>query len=57
MDKELFRGYTVLSLEQALALPYCTFKLAMGGMEVIRVEPPIGDPNRYIDTQLPGEEP
>ncbi|MBU1626697.1 CoA transferase [bacterium] len=56
MDKELFKGYTVLSLEQALALPYCTFRLAMGGMEVIRVEPPIGDPNRYIGTQLPGED-
>jgi len=56
MNKELFKGYKVLSLEQALSLPYCTFRLAMGGMEVIRVEPPIGDPNRYIGTQLPGED-
>jgi len=56
MEKELFKGYRVLSLEQALALPYCTFRLAMAGMDVIRLEPPIGDPNRYIGTQLPDED-
>lgn len=45
----LFSSITVLSLEQATALPFLTQRLAREGMRVIRVEPPgRGDPNRYI---------
>lgn len=46
---------TILSLEQALTLPYATQRFAQLGWRVIRIEPPPdpktgrgGDPNRYI---------
>lgn len=46
---------TILSLEQALALPYATQRFAQLGWRVIRIESPLdennpktGDPNRYI---------
>ena len=53
---------TVLSLEQALALPYATQRFVQLGWRVIRIESPPdldtgreGDPNRYIgeDTGVP----
>ncbi|MEE8496092.1 MAG: CoA transferase [Xanthomonadales bacterium] len=49
---------TVLSLEQALSLPYATLRFAQLGWRVIKIEAtPIGkrlpgDPNRYIGTQV-----
>ena len=50
---------TVLSLEQALALPFATQRMVHQGWRVIRVETPAedgggnaGDPNRYIGTDL-----
>ena len=50
---------TVLSLEQALALPYATERMVHLGWRVIRVEAPglstkenAGDPNRYIGEDL-----
>ena len=49
---------TVLSLEQALALPYATLRFAQLGWRVIRIEStPIGDglpgdPNRYIGARV-----
>ncbi len=49
----------VLSLEQAMVLPYLTFRLAMDGMEVIRVEnsdPRLCDPNRNVGENKLGEE-
>ena len=40
---------TILSLEQALTLPYTTQRFAQLGWRVIRIESPgYGDPNRYI---------
>lgn len=46
---DLFRPLTVLSLEQAMTLPFLTMRLAAEGMRVIRVEnPPRGDPNRWV---------
>lgn len=55
---ELFNSLTVLSLEQAMALPFLTMRLAEEGMRVIRVEsPPRGDPNRWVGAEvLPGDE-
>lgn len=51
----------VLSVEQALALPYATLRCVHQGWRVIRVEaPPVagrerpGDPNRYIGRQVAG---
>jgi len=57
MDRhEIYRDITVLSLEQALALPYGTYRLVQEGMRVIRIEPPRnGDPNRYVGDEVLGE--
>ncbi|OFY87888.1 MAG: hypothetical protein A3F72_03190 [Bacteroidetes bacterium RIFCSPLOWO2_12_FULL_35_15] len=50
---------TVLSLEQALALPFATERMVQQGWRVIRIETPsedgggnAGDPNRYIGSDL-----
>ena len=54
----MFRNLTVLSLEQATVLPYLTYRLAMDGMRVIRVEPPgHGDPNRRVGDPFRPDEP
>lgn len=55
---DLFRNITILSLEQATVLPYLTYRLAMDGCRVIRMEHPVfGDPNRLVgDSFLDGEE-
>jgi crotonobetainyl-CoA:carnitine CoA-transferase CaiB-like acyl-CoA transferase len=53
----LFKGLTVLSLEQATVLPYLTYRLSHDGMNVIRLEHPVhGDPNRMIGANVLGEE-
>ena len=55
---DIFRDLTVLSLEQATVLPYLTYRLAMDGMRVIRVEPPgFGDPNRRVGEPFRPDEP
>ncbi len=49
-------GLTVLSLEQALTLPFLTFRLATEGMRVIRLENPVApDPNRTVGDDVLGE--
>lgn len=51
---------TVLSLEQALSLPYASLRFAQLGWRVIRIEAtptghgPPGDPNRYIGAEVAG---
>jgi len=46
---DIFRGLTVLSLEQATVLPYLTYRLAQDGVRIIRLEhPKYCDPNRMI---------
>ncbi|HEX9275452.1 MAG TPA: CoA transferase [Casimicrobiaceae bacterium] len=53
---------TVLSLEQALSLPYATLRFAQLGWRVIRIEAYTpgetlqGDPNRYIGERIAGED-
>ncbi|MBZ0218149.1 MAG: CoA transferase [Fimbriimonadaceae bacterium] len=53
---------TILSLEQALSLPYATLRFAQLGWRVIRIEAtptgsgPAGDPNRYIGSNVGGED-
>jgi crotonobetainyl-CoA:carnitine CoA-transferase CaiB-like acyl-CoA transferase len=48
-DFEIFQNITVLSLEQATVLPYLSYRLAMDGARVIRMEHPVyGDPNRRV---------
>ncbi len=47
----------VLSLEQAMVVPYLTYRLAMDGMQVIRLENPAqGDPNRMVGDNVLNEE-
>lgn len=54
---EPFQNIRILSLEQATVVPYLTYRLAMDGMEVIRLEHPVyGDPNRFIGENVIGEE-
>ena len=54
---EIFRNIKILSLEQATVVPYLTYRLAMDGMEVIRLEHPVyGDPNRMVGENVLGEE-
>lgn len=53
----LFGNLKILSLEQATVVPYLTYRLAMDGMQVIRLEHPVyGDPNRMIGANVLGEE-
>ncbi|MCX5802657.1 MAG: CoA transferase, partial [Proteobacteria bacterium] len=48
-DHEIFRNITILSLEQATVLPYLTYRLALDGARIIRMEHPVyGDPNRRV---------
>ncbi len=54
---ESLRNLKVLSLEQATVVPYLTYRLAMDGVEVIRLEHPVyGDPNRMIGENVLNEE-
>jgi crotonobetainyl-CoA:carnitine CoA-transferase CaiB-like acyl-CoA transferase len=54
---EFLSNIKVLSLEQATVVPYLTYRLAMDGMEVIRLEHPVyGDPNRMIGDNVLNEE-
>jgi formyl-CoA transferase len=56
MYMALFENVRVLSLEQATVLPYLTYRLAIDGMEIIRLEhPKYGDPNRFIGENVLGE--
>ena len=48
-------GLLVVSLEQAVAAPTCTCRLADAGARVIKIERPEGDFARYYDTLAHGE--
>lgn len=53
----VFEKTTVLSVEQATTLPFLTYRLAVDGMNVIRVENPHRpDPNRFVGDDVLGEE-
>jgi itaconate CoA-transferase len=48
-------GLLVVSIEQAVAAPTCTCRLADAGARIIKVERPEGDFARYYDTVANGE--
>jgi itaconate CoA-transferase len=48
-------GLLIVSLEQAVAAPMCTCRLADAGARVIKVERPEGDFGRYYDNLVHGE--
>jgi crotonobetainyl-CoA:carnitine CoA-transferase CaiB-like acyl-CoA transferase len=54
--RELLKNLTVLCVEQAVSLPYCTWRMAVDGANVIRVESLIGDPNRKVGKKVLDEE-
>ena len=50
-----FEGLLVISLEQAVAAPYCASRLADAGARVIKIERPEGDFARGYDRVVAGE--
>ena len=48
-------GLLVVSLEQAVAAPLCTCRLADAGARVLKIERPEGDFGRYYDKLVHGE--
>ena len=54
MNEEPLEGVLVVSLEQAVAAPYCTTRLADGGARVIKVERRGGDFARKYDVAAQG---
>ncbi|WP_417518617.1 CaiB/BaiF CoA transferase family protein [Marinobacter sp.] len=55
MNTSSLKGLLVVSLEQAVAAPYCTSRLADAGARVIKVERDEGDFARYYDQAAAGE--
>ena len=45
----------VVALEQAVAAPLCTRRLAQAGAEIIKIERPEGDFARFYDSAVVGE--
>jgi formyl-CoA transferase len=55
-SEDVLSGLKVLSVEHMIALPYCTWRLAAEGAEVIKVEPRWGDPIRFAGKKILDEE-
>ena len=52
---ERLKGVLVVSVEQAVAAPYATSRLADAGARVIKIERPDGDFARSYDHHINGE--
>ena len=55
MNSKPYEGITVVALEQAVAAPYCSSRLAQAGARVIKVERPEGDFARGYDRAVHGQ--
>jgi len=55
MSLQPLQGLLVVSLEHAVAAPYCSSRLAHAGARVIKVERPEGDFARHYDREVYGE--
>ncbi|MBC7709619.1 MAG: CoA transferase [Rhizobacter sp.] len=55
MNSKPLEGLIVIALEQAVAAPYCSSKLADAGARVIKIERPEGDFARGYDSAVFGE--
>ena len=55
-SNSFLKDVKVLSVEQAAALPYCTWRLAVDGANIVRIEPLWGDPNRKVGKKVIEEE-
>ena len=55
MKNKLPEGKLVVSIEQAVAAPYCSVRLADAGARVIKVERNEGDFARYYDNFVKGD--
>jgi crotonobetainyl-CoA:carnitine CoA-transferase CaiB-like acyl-CoA transferase len=55
MSKGALDGILVVSLEQAVAAPFCASRLADAGARVIKVERDVGDFARNYDSTIKGE--
>jgi itaconate CoA-transferase len=54
LNNEL-KGLLIVSLEQAVAAPYCGVLLANVGSRVVKMERPVGDFARNYDTGAAGQ--
>ncbi len=55
-DYKIFKNITILSLEQAIVVPFFTYKMVLEGANVIRIEHPIRhDPNRLVGENVINE--
>jgi itaconate CoA-transferase len=54
-DEGALQGILVVALEQAVAGPFCTLRLADAGARVIKIERPEGDLARHYDTIADGD--
>ena len=55
MTRRTLEGILVVALEQAVAAPFCTSRLADAGARVIKIERPSGDFARGYDSVAHGE--